>query len=137
PPATHPPGDHHTAARAAPHPHPATQPDTPPPPPPPPAKGLPTPASPPRRKPLADLAEQREVPLGAVEPVTERALAVELAVRDLEPHRARRVHGQVGRGRDPLEAPAPAARDVEIVVARLAAAHAELDAGPRVARGLA
>src|SRR5437667_12010895 len=89
----------------------------------------PGPASPPRREPLADLGEQREVPLGAVEPVLERALAVELAARDLPPHRVRRVHGQVGPRRDPLEAPASAARDVEVVVAPLAAAHAELDAG--------
>src|SRR5213596_1957545 len=64
--------------------------------------------SPPRRKPLGNLGEKREVPLGAVEPVAQRVLAVELA-----------------------------ARDVEVIVARLAAAHPELDAGARVARRFA
>ena len=80
--------------------------------------------SPPRRKPLGNLGEKREVPLGAVEPLAQRALAVELAARDLEPHRVRRVHGQVGRGRDALEgrgggAPADAARGLGAVPRRL------------------
>src|SRR5207247_5321777 len=72
----------------------------------------------PRIEPLVHLGDHREVPLDAIEALLEGLSPVELAARDSDPHAVRRVHDQVRRRRLAGEAPAPAALDADVVLAR-------------------
>src|SRR5262249_61627218 len=84
-------------------------------------------------EPLVELEQQGDVALDPVALLHEGLRAVDVAAHHAHPDVARRVHGEVRLLSHALEALAPPVVDAQPVVARLVAAHPELDHGARVA----
>src|SRR5262245_8685659 len=85
-------------------------------------------------EPLVQLEQQGDVALDAIALLHEGLRAVDVTAHHAHPDVARRVYGEVRLRGHALEALTSPVVDAQPVVARLVAAHPELDHGARVAR---